>query len=834
MGLRCPSVRWNGEFIHIRPLCPFERIRRKVRVRNIFVIPSAPCRLGVGEPIEMEPGTQVSHYKILRKLGAGGMGEVYQAEDVNLRRKVALKFLLPQTIGDEKAKKRFWREARYAASFQDPHIATVYEIGETDGQIFIAMEYIEGDTLRNRIRERPLTTDETIRFSIQILRALDKAHQRKIIHRDIKSANILITPESEVKILDFGLAKAIHQERSPAHGEESVTIESLTAEQAVVGTIDYMSPEILKGMEADEGSDLYAVGIVLYEMVTGKLPYSGVTFAEKIAAKLNRPAVSPDDPAIPPAFRPILMRALHPLGEKRYQHAREMLADVQTVGAGQPLNEATVVDLILAQPKEDVTRVIQAPLRPGLSIGLLVALTIPSVLFAGSLSLWWFTDRLVAGVIGTAALPVLFAVAGMTLGGRSALLRRILDVCDRRMWVVTAIALVSVTAGAIRILNVVGLGWLGDWRYEAWVRPEEPSRDIVLVDLDDASRRKFIDSGETEAKNLPYWRKFHGPLLQRILEHGAPKAIAFDLYFSDPSPFDSEFASALRLARQQKVPVVLGQRFYPAEAKFSVTVDTLKQAITGPDGQPTLGQNFALESPARRLPLIIREVNTLADQSVADIKSFPSFVLLILTGGTFDEKWLVPGERIETPEESIPLDPAYVSNARLGRFEFENLSLSFPTKDFDHYSYHDVYSGKLAENVFRNRYVIIGSAYEEFESPTQIPNRTVYPFHIHASALDTLKRRAFTGHARPPSQALAVLFGPYLLYALWVGVRRKGRWLRFAVAGGSLTLALILGSLSLVLFRAAHLWFDSGYAILASIATGIYILVSHPETQGGG
>jgi eukaryotic-like serine/threonine-protein kinase len=211
----------------------------------------------------VEKGFNISHYKILEKLGEGGMGVVYLARDLKLKRKVALKFLSEIKLGDSEAKKRFEQEAQVAALLNHPNICTIFDIDENDGQLFIAMEYIEGQTLQDRIRQQMPDTEEVINFAIQLARGLSEAHDKGIVHRDIKSANIIITPTGTLKIMDFGLAYV------------STVTTKITREGTTVGTVSYMSPEQTRGDNTDHRSDIWSFGVILYEILTGMMPFKG-------------------------------------------------------------------------------------------------------------------------------------------------------------------------------------------------------------------------------------------------------------------------------------------------------------------------------------------------------------------------------------------------------------------------------------------------------------------------------------------------------------------------------------------------------------------------------
>jgi len=345
-------------------------------------------------------GRTIAHYRILEKLGSGGMGVVYKAEDTRLHRFVALKFQPQEFAKTPQAMARFQREAQAASALNHPNICTIYDIGEHEGRAFIVMEYLDGVTLRYKIGGRPLDLEETLRYAIEIVDALDAAHATGIIHRDIKTANVLITKRGQAKVLDFGLAKLMADVQGGGPNDPTMAVNELTTAGDTLGTVAYMSPEQIEGKPLDGRTDVFSFGIVLYEMATGRSPFEKQTKGATFGAILHEQPIPPGtlNAGIPTRLEETIEKTLEKNKELRYQHASEIRADLQRlkrdlesgrVSSQNRTSEGSDSGIAVPRPVSDGGSILQpGKMRPPGWWKVIVASLVLVALAVGTLALW--------------------------------------------------------------------------------------------------------------------------------------------------------------------------------------------------------------------------------------------------------------------------------------------------------------------------------------------------------------------------------------------------------------------------------------------------------------
>lgn len=768
----------------------------------------------MAEVIPITTGAVLSHYLVLERLGRGGMGEVWKAENIRLKKIVALKTLSPKLLADADAKARFLREARLIARLDHPNIASVFDIVEVGDLVFIVMEYIQGESLDRRIARGSLEKAEVVKIAAQVCDALAEAHRHRIIHRDIKPHNIMLTPAGHVKVLDFGLAKLLAAPQvEEATETQTVEATALTMPGMTFGTRKYMSPEQWLSPDVDHRSDIFSLGVVIFEMLLGDLPIEGYQLANMISRQST--IWSGVFQGVPQEFRPILLKALAANPDDRYQSVTELMRDLGSLPrVTEYVEEVTVTPPVREAP----------PAAPSVMASVLhaVGYLAPSLLLIHLAGARPGTLRAASAIALAVTLPFLVRALEVRLGRRLKPIRSVAERTDGRVAWVVALLMLFVLAAAFNVGDL--FGWVqqwGDWRYAVASVP--PHQDVVLIAIDADSRQKFL-AGDPTATQLKNWRRYHARLIEMILAHGPPKAIGFDIFFEDPTDVDGDFVQAITRARSQGVPVIIGEFFDEQKYEFRPPTPQVGAAVGGAVGHPIVLKG--MDDVVRGIPLVLRSRRVDEQAGVVFTEDIPSLALLMLSGGTFDVTRTVPGHEIRLEDRVVPVasGPQYVRNLPPEKFDYDTFLIAYGREPLQQLSYWDVYQGsvfkdRLPANYFLGKYVLIGAAYPDFERPVQIPTgREVYPFYVHGSAISAILQNASITPVRGFPALIVVTLVGLTVYGAALHFRRR-MLLQAASLGG---MCLLMGGASYWLYTSSFSWFDSSYAIFAAISVGLF------------
>lgn len=770
--------------------------------------------------VEAGPTILAGRYRVLKELGEGGMGKVYQAKDLKLDRTVAIKELRQGILADEKARARFLREASLLAQLNHRNIATVHDIIEDGHQVYIIMEYIEGERLLDKIKRGPLPAEEAYQYALEVAEALAEAHRRRIIHRDIKSANIMITTGGHAKVLDFGLAKQIASAQALDTGLTETVAAELTGTRVTFGTPKYMSPEQRLTADVDERSDIFSYGVVLCEMWVGEFTFMGEVIAELLEADpqawpapLNR---------IPQQWHALLKKSLAKDLYQRYQSFSELIADLKHVKrAAEARTEmaTAVVERRVVTKEVEQARITPTLLRSAVALA-------PALYFLHQLATSPVGTTTVFYAILVFLAPVAVFFLPRVLAGRWALARQLVNGTHPRAFSLLMVNLIIVLLTSVQIFDFLGWQSWGDWRY--YIRTEDVSPNIVLVAIDQRTKSYFDEQGVSlrDSADLLKLRQYHPQVLHRIAE-AKPKVIAFDLFFSNISDHDDEFAKALREIKAT-VPIVIGQSFDPQSQTFLPTTDKIRQALTDDPKAPFWGHPIVLSDQsggqefekgiARLVPICIIQEG--GNGPARDINRFPSISLLMATEGRYEPEWRPFDEVIPAGGFRIPIDTSirYVKNLPEGEYhyEYENLLVNFPRKRFQTVSYADVLTGNTDQDFFQ-KYVLIGNEFSDFEPFRDTPIGPRSPYIIHASALNTILLNQYIRRVTGMPRLLILLIVAYAVFAVAIKWPPRTRKLLIVTAG----VWVGLFAVAYFLFVTDRVWFDSSYPGLAAAVTGL-------------